>query len=81
MTTPRWRRRFSAPSNTLGASAIGDDVVRFSPALEATDVCSEPVPVVVTRQGNRSASRVLRVQIDTAGGTRDSDVLTLVCAP
>ena len=67
--------------STLGASAIGGDVVRFSPALEATDVCSEPVPVVVTRQGNRSASRVLRVQIDTAGGTRDSDVLTLVCAP
>lgn len=67
----------------LGASTVDGGTVTFAPVLDATERCTETVPVVVPTRGARPGKLVLKLATAAAGGRPvvDRDTLRLVCAP
>jgi hypothetical protein len=66
----------------LGPSSSADGAVIFSPALDATERCTDPLPVVVPTRGTRPGVRLLKTRTAGAGGRpKDVDTLKLVCVP
>jgi hypothetical protein len=66
----------------LGPSATADGTVAFSPALDDSERCTEPVAVTVPLRGSRPGKLQLRARTVAAGGApRDVDTLKLVCRP
>jgi hypothetical protein len=62
----------------LGASTVTADTVTFTSALDPTERCTAPIPIVVPVR----TTTVLRSATAGAGGhPRDVDALKLVCAP
>jgi hypothetical protein len=66
----------------LGPSTPDGGVVAFSPPLEASEHCTEPVAITVPTRGARPGALVMRARAVAFGGRpRDVDALKLVCAP
>src|SRR5207244_1046655 len=66
----------------LGPSATAGNAVTFTPSLDASERCTEPVAIVLPTRGRRPGVRVLRARTTGAGGhPRDLDALKLVCVP
>ena len=71
-----------AAAAALGPSATAGNAVTFTPSLDASERCTEPVAIVVPTRGRRPGVRVLRARTAGAGGhPRDLDALKLVCVP
>jgi hypothetical protein len=65
-----------APSSSAGG------VVTFTPPLDTTERCTEPVTIAVPTRGRRPGVVALRARTAGAGGhPRDVDTLKLVCVP
>jgi len=71
-----------AAAAALGPSATAGNAVTFTPSLDVSERCTEPVAIVVPTRGRRPGVRVLRARTAGAGGhPRDLDALKLVCVP
>jgi len=71
-----------AAAAALGPSATAGNALTFTPSLDASERCTEPVAIVVPTRGRRPGVRVLRARTAGAGGhPRDLDALKLVCVP
>jgi hypothetical protein len=66
----------------VATSTTAANVVTFTPPLDGSEHCTDPVSIVVARRGRQPGTLLLRARTTAAGGKpRDVDTLKLVCTP